>query len=74
MSYEQIDSEKIGTRMRGIRTERGETAEDVARSIGVSNSAITMYETGQRIPRDEIKIRIAEHFGMSVESIFFTMA
>ena len=74
MAYQEIDSAKIGNRLRGIRTERGETAEDVAKSIGVSASAIAMYEIGQRIPRDEIKIRIAEHFGMSVESIFFSIA
>ena len=74
MSYEKIDSVKIGSRLRGIRTERGESMEDVARSIGVSNSAIGMYEGGQRVPRDEIKIKIAEHFGMPVETIFFTTA
>lgn len=71
MSYEMIDSTKIGKRLREIRAVRDETAEDVARSIGISTSAIGMYESGQRIPRDEIKIKIAEHFGMPVESIFF---
>lgn len=74
MAYEQIDGVKIGNRIRGIRTERGESAEVLAKSIGVSNSAIAMYEIGKRIPRDEIKIKIAEHFGMPVESIFFTTA
>ncbi len=71
MEYEKLDSTKIGNKLRQIRTERGETAENVAKSIGVSGSAIAMYEIGQRVPRDEIKIRIAEHYGMSVESIFF---
>ena len=74
MIYAEIDGAKIGSRLRGIRTERGETAEEVAKSIGVSASAIAMYEIGQRIPRDEIKIRIAEHYGMPVESIFFATA
>lgn len=71
MEYAKLDSAKIGNRLREIRAERGETAENVAKSIGVSGSAIAMYEIGQRVPRDEIKIRIAEHFGMSIESIFF---
>lgn len=71
MEYEKMDSTRIGNKLRQIRTERGETAENVAKSIGVSGSAIAMYEIGQRVPRDEIKIRIAEHYGMSVESIFF---
>ena len=71
MEYEKLDSAKIGSRLRKIRAERGETTEDVARSIGVTGSAITMYETGQRVPRDEIKIKIAEYFGVPIESIFF---
>lgn len=71
MEYEKLDSTKIGNKLRQIRTERGETAENVAKSIGVSGSAIAMYEIGQRVPRDEIKIKIAEHYGMSVESLFF---
>ena len=74
MAYEKIDSVKIGTRLRIMRMERGESVEDVAKSIGVSNSAIGMYEGGQRVPRDEIKIKIAEHFDMPVETIFFATA
>ena len=74
MAYEQIDSVKIGSRLRKIRTERGESVETLARSIGVSNSAIGMYEGGMRVPRDEIKIKIAEQFDMPVEQIFFATA
>ncbi len=71
MIYEKMDSIKIGSRIKGLRTERGETAEELAKILGISCSAVGMYETGQRIPRDEIKIRIAEHFTVPVESIFF---
>ena len=74
MAYEQIDSVKIGSRLRKIRTERGESVETLARSIGVSNSAIGMYEGRLRVPRDEIKIKITEHFDMPVEQIFFATA
>lgn len=74
MMYEKVDSTKIGSRIKELRTMRGETAEDLARSIGISCSAVAMYEIGQRIPRDEIKIRIAEHFNVPVESIFFPAA
>ena len=30
-----------------------------------------MYENGSRIPRDEIKIRIANYYKLSVQCIFF---
>lgn len=52
--------------MRGERTQK-----EVAESLGISISALSMYETGQRIPRDEVKIKIAEYYKKSVQDIFF---
>ena len=72
--YEKVDSFKIGNRLKALRSEKGETTMEMAQALGISASAVTMYETGNRIPRDEIKVRIAEHFGVSVESIFFPAA
>ena len=74
MFYEKVDSFKIGNRLKALRSEKGETTMEMAQALGISASAVTMYETGNRIPRDEIKVRIAEHFGVSVESIFFPAA
>lgn len=53
--------------LRGSRTQ-----EEVATAIGISKSAIAMYETGERVPRDNIKLRIAKYYKKSVQSIFFT--
>lgn len=51
---------------------RGEKRrEEVAKAVGISVSAIYMYETGTRIPRDEIKVRLADYFGVSVQALFF---
>ena len=44
----------------------------VADSIGISVSALAMYEQGERIPRDNIKIKLASYYGRSVSFIFFT--
>lgn len=46
--------------------------EVVAEACGISVSALAMYEQGERIPRDDIKIKIAKYYDHSVESIFFT--
>lgn len=45
--------------------------EDVAKEVGVSLSAIAMYECGKRIPRDEIKVRLANCYQTSVQALFF---
>lgn len=45
--------------------------EQVAVAVNVSVSAISMYENGQRIPRDEIKVRLADYYGTTVQSLFF---
>lgn len=51
---------------------RGEkTREEVAKAVGVSLSAIQMYENGMRIPRDEVKMALARYYGVSVGNLFF---
>ena len=52
--------------LRGDRTQ-----EEVAEAIGVTKSAWAMYERGERVPRDEIKVKIAKYFGKTVEELFF---
>ena len=62
-------SNRIGeklTKLRGCRSR-----EEVAASIGVSCSAIQMYENGKRVPRDEIKVKLAKYYNTSVDEIFF---
>lgn len=55
-----------------IRAMRGaESQQALADKLKISKSALAMYERGERIPRDEVKIRIDQHFGVSIESIFF---
>lgn len=51
---------------------RGNMSRDeVARSIGISVSALAMYESAQRSPRDEIKVKLANFYNRSVQDIFF---
>lgn len=45
--------------------------EEVAAAVGVSLSAITMYERGERIPRDETKIKLANYYKTTVQELFF---
>lgn len=45
--------------------------EDVCEAVGISLSALAMYENGHRVPRDEIKVKLAKLYGTSVEELFY---
>ncbi len=52
---------------------RGEKSrEQVAVDLEISYSALVSYELGERMPRDEIKIRLAKYYGTSVGELFFS--
>ena len=57
---------EFGKRLRALRTERGLTQEELARQLGVSKSALCMYERGEREPRRETLLAIARLFGVDV--------
>lgn len=67
-----MDSEKIASRLKNLRLSKNATTTEVAKACGITPQAVAMYEAGERIPRDEIKIRLAKYFKKSVGSIFFT--
>ena len=64
-----MDSKRIGEQLRKLRGEK--TQKEVAEAVGVTVNAISMYETGERIPRDEIKIRFADYFKTDIHQLFF---
>lgn len=64
-----MDNQKIADRLIKLRGSR--TQAEVAQAIGVTPSAYSMYENGERIPRDEIKKRIAEYYKRTVNTIFY---
>lgn len=64
-----LNRKLISERLIELRgTERRET---VAKACGISVSALAMYEQGERIPRDDIKIKLAKYYSCTVEYIFF---
>ena len=65
----EINVADMGQKLALLRGNK--TLTEVANDLRISKSALAMYETGRRIPRDQIKIRIAEYYGKSVAYIFF---
>lgn len=64
-----FDAKRIGRRLTKLRGDKSQ--ELVARELDISYSALRKYESGDRIPRDEVKIRIAKYYGKTVQEIFF---
>ena len=64
-----MNAKEIGQRL--IKLRGNKTQEEVAKSLNISVSALSMYERGERIPRDNIKIRIAEYYNTPIFEIFF---
>ena len=67
-----MDAQAIGKNLKVLRQKAGLSREEVSAELGVGLSALAMYERGERIPRDEIKIRIARLYEKSVDEIFYT--
>ena len=65
-----MDKAKISERLRALRGDR--SISTVAADIGITPAALSNYEQGIRIPRDEIKLKIAKYYKKSVDYIFFS--
>ena len=58
-----------GKRLVNLRGNR--TQAEVAKKVGVAATTIAMYESEQRVPRDPIKIKLAEYYKTTVQKIFY---
>lgn len=65
-----MNSKIIGNNLLELRKKYKKTTKEVANSCNISRSAISMYENGKRIPRDDIKIKLANYYNVSIEEIF----
>ena len=59
-----------GKKLRELRG--GKPAREVADAVDISESALLMYERGERNPRDDIKVRLAEYYGVGIVELFYT--
>jgi len=64
-----MDAKKIGQKLRDKRGEK--TLWQVAKETGLAQSTLTMYETGRRVPKDDIKVMLAGYYGTTVQDLFF---
>lgn len=65
----ELERKACGKKLRELRGDMSQT--EVAYKIGVSQNAISSYETGARVPRDDVKRRLCALYGKTVSEIFF---
>lgn len=66
MELDVMEMARKLVQLRGNRTQ-----DEVAKNVGISKSALSMYERGERTPRDTVKARIAAYYRRSIPYIFF---
>ena len=64
-----FDKSLIAKKLTELRQKKQKTQQEVASALGLSVSAIAMYEAGVRVPRDEVKL--AQYYQTTVGYIFF---
>ncbi|GEM_PF-1878729 len=60
---------EVGTRIRKLREMAGKTQEKVAKALGVSKSAISKWEKGERTPSLMMLERISDLFQISLDTL-----
>lgn len=71
IAFDPKEYYRLGLNIETIRKAHNESQLDLALSIGVSKSAISNYETGQRIPqRDELNA-ISKHYNIPVSRLMY---
>ena len=61
----------VGDTLKELRLAKKKTIAEAARDIGITPSALGNYECNIRMPRDNIKIAIAEYYKKPIQKIFF---
>ena len=61
----------VSERLVDARTSKGSSIKEAAEACGTSEKAIMEYESGKRVPRDDIKIALADYYGERVSDLFF---
>lgn len=62
----------VGMKLKALRAGKKKSQQQAADDLKITKSALAMYERGDRMPRDEIKVRIANYYGETVQSLFFS--
>lgn len=57
----------IGNRIKKLREEKNMKQEELAKILSISPSSIGMYERDEREPNDDLKLKLANFFNVSID-------
>jgi len=58
---------KLGLRIKELRISKDLTQSQLSKILGVGNTTVSMYENGNSTPDDDIKMKLATYFGVSLD-------
>ena len=61
---------QLKNKLKEIRLLRGMTQRELAEKLGIEQSTISLYETGERMPNAAMAAKIASTLGVSFNDIF----
>lgn len=64
-----MDCISIGNHLKELRGSR--TKEEIAYRMGISVTSVCLYESGKRMPKDDVKVKMADFYGLTVQELFF---
>lgn len=68
----EIDKEKFGAFIAGLRREKGYTQKELAERLFISDKAVSKWETGASIPDTALLVPLAELLGVSVTELLMS--
>lgn len=60
---------EIGKRLKALRGDR--TLEKVGNDLNVTAMAVSSWELGKRVPSDDLKVKLASYYGVSLYDLFY---
>lgn len=60
------------SKITALREKNNISKRTLAEALGVSINTIDSYEQGERVPRDEMKVKISKYFNVSVLDLFYS--
>lgn len=62
-----MESNILGKRIKYLREKQNLTQIELSKLLNIGNTTLSQYESGQRVPSDEIKAKIADFFGVTID-------